>query len=49
LRRYSNTKFIRQMDIRGSDLIEIFYKKHADVFEPLANWVNFVEKDIENI
>ena len=32
------------MDIRGSELIEYFYKKHADVYEPLANWVNFVEK-----
>ena len=31
------------MEIRGSDIIEIFCKKHADVAEPLAKWVNMIE------
>jgi len=32
------------MDIRGSDVIEFFCKKHADIIEPLANWVGIVER-----
>ena len=32
------------MEIRGSDVIEIFCKKHTDVFEPLIKWVDIVEK-----
>jgi len=32
------------MEIRGSDIIETFYNKHADAFEPLARWVDIVEK-----
>jgi mRNA interferase HigB len=32
------------MDIRGSDIIEIFCKKHADAVVPLAIWVDMVER-----
>jgi len=32
------------MEIRGSDIIEDFCIKHADVVEPLAKWVDAVEK-----
>jgi len=32
------------MEIRGSDVIEIFCKKHADAVGPLAKWVDVVEK-----
>ena len=32
------------MEIRGSDIIETFCKKHADSVEPLAKWVDMVEK-----
>lgn len=32
------------MEIRGSDIIELFCKKHTDIVEPLAKWVNIVEK-----
>ena len=32
------------MYIRGSDVIEVFCKKHADVVVPLAKWVEIVEE-----
>ena len=31
------------MDIRGSDIIEIFCKKHADVVDALTKWVDIIE------
>ena len=32
------------MEIRGSEVIEIFCKNHADVIDPLVKWVDIVEK-----
>jgi mRNA interferase HigB len=32
------------MEIRGSDIIEDFCRKHADIIEPLAQWVDIVEE-----
>jgi mRNA interferase HigB len=32
------------MEIRGSEVIEIFCKKHADVVDPLVKWIDIVEK-----
>jgi mRNA interferase HigB len=31
------------MEIRGSDIIENFCKKHADIVEPLTKWIDIVE------
>ena len=31
------------MNIRGSDIIENFCKKHADIVEPLTKWIDIVE------
>jgi len=31
------------MQIRGSEVIEIFCKKHADVIDPLAKWIDIIE------
>ena len=32
------------MEIRGSDIIENFCKKHADIIEPLVKWIEKIEK-----
>jgi mRNA interferase HigB len=32
------------VEIRGSDVIEVFCERHAGVFEPLARWIDMVER-----